>query len=117
AWEAGEDADEPAMDPDRFVSEASTTGRAGWWASPPKEWSATPEDALLAAETRAHLARAIAALPDTQREVITLRDIEGLSSADVCNLLRLTETNQRVLLHRARSRVRQSLERYFDQEQ
>ena len=57
---------------------------------------------------------AIAALPTTQREVITLRDVEGASSEEVCNILSITETNQRVLLHRARSRVRAALERHFD---
>lgn len=114
-WDAAEDADEPAVDPDRFQP-ADSGGRPGWWASPPGEWNMSPEDALLAAETREYLERAVATLPDSQREVITLRDIEGLSSTEVCNLLHLTETNQRVLLHRARSRVRQALERYFGQE-
>lgn len=115
AWDAAEDMDEPAIDPDRFQP-AESAARSGWWASPPSAWSLSPEDAVLAEETRAHLEQAVSALPDSQREVITLRDIEGLSSTEVCNLLHLTETNQRVLLHRARSRVRRALERYFDQE-
>jgi len=71
-----------------------------------------PEERVLAEETLAIVQRAIAALPVAQREVITLRDIEGRSSAEVCNTLGLTETNQRVLLHRARSRVRAALEPY-----
>ena len=60
------------------------------------------------------LQHAIDALPPTQREVITLRDIEGWTSQDVCHALVLSETNQRVLLHRARSKVRRALEQYLD---
>lgn len=65
------------------------------------------------AETQDLIKRTIAMLPLAQREVITLRDIEGLSAVDVCNAMALTETNQRVLLHRARSKVRATLERYL----
>lgn len=111
-WDAADEVDEPAIDPDRFWPPESA-GQSGWWSTPPGEWSVSPEDAALAMETRAYLERAVELLPDNQREVITLRDIEGLSSAEVCNLLHVTETNQRVLLHRARSRVRRALERYF----
>ena len=53
-------------------------------------------------------------LPPAQRTVIVLRDIEGWSSEEVCSMLNISESNQRVLLHRARSKVRRSLERYFD---
>jgi RNA polymerase sigma-70 factor (ECF subfamily) len=81
------------------------------WASPPVDWE-LPEPKLLAAETRQKLAEAIAALPDMQRLVIALRDVEGWSSEEVCNALELSETNQRVLLHRARSKVRQALDDY-----
>ena len=70
-------------------------------------------DAVLAAETRRVLADAIAALPAAQREVLVVRDVEGLSAGEACNVLGLTDTNQRVLLHRARSRVRSALERHF----
>lgn len=115
AWDAADEADESALDPERFQS-LEGGGYPGAWLAPPGEWGVAPEEALLALETRAFLERAVAKLPDTQREVITLRDIEGLSSTEVCNLLHLTETNQRVLLHRARSRVRMALERYFAEE-
>ena len=81
------------------------------WAIEPVPWP-TPEDHLLAGETRQIVADAIAALPPSQREVVVLRDLEGLSSEEVCNVLDLTDTNQRVLLHRARSRVRAVIERY-----
>ena len=93
---------EAAVDPDRFVD--------GAWAVKPTAW---PEDALLAAETRERIAEAIEALPATQRAVISLRDVEGWSSEEVRNALDLSETNQRVLLHRARSKVRAALEDYL----
>ena len=73
-----------------------------------------PEEQLIEQETRAQIQRAIDALPGSQREVITLRDIEGWSSEEVCNVLEISETNQRVLLHRARSKVRRALEQYLD---
>jgi RNA polymerase sigma-70 factor, ECF subfamily len=103
----------PAVDPDRFQGRRGE--RPGWWARPPGEWQA-PEAALESEATRRILLDAIAALPPRQRDVITLRDVQGFSSAEVCNALDLTETNQRVLLHRARSRVRAALEEHFDKE-
>ena len=102
-FSALQDPAEPAVEPDRFSA-------SGEWAAPPEPW---PEAALLAAETRERLAEAIAALPPTQRAVITLRDVEGWSSEEVRNALDLSETNQRVLLHRARSKVRAALESYL----
>ena len=101
---------EAAVDADRFLDPEHPRW-PGHWALKPEPW---PEDALLAAETRERLEQAIEALPATQRAVISLRDIEGWSSEEVRNALDLSETNQRVLLHRARSRVRRALERYFD---
>jgi RNA polymerase sigma-70 factor (ECF subfamily) len=85
---------------------------AGHWASPPEEW-ARPERELLSAETRAQVAAAIDALPETQRQVISLRDVEGWGADEVCNVLGLSETNQRVLLHRARTKVRAALDEYL----
>src|SRR2546429_3581753 len=82
----------------------------GHWASRPEPW---PEERLLAAETRAVVERAIDELPPAQRAVISLRDIEGWSSDEARNALGISETNQRVLLHRARSKVRQALEDYL----
>jgi RNA polymerase sigma-70 factor (ECF subfamily) len=76
---------------------------------------AWPEEALVTAETRERLEKAIEALPATQRAVISLRDVEGWSSEEVRNALGLSETNQRVLLHRARSKVRAALESYLEQ--
>jgi RNA polymerase sigma-70 factor (ECF subfamily) len=104
---------EPAVDPDRFQS--GRDQQPGAWARPPVEW-ASPEERLSSDEARRVLLEAIAELPPRQREVITLRDVGGLSAAETCNALDLTETNQRVLLHRARSKVRAALERHFQAE-
>lgn len=73
----------------------------------------SPEAAVLVREARAHLRAAIDALPAIQRTVITMRDLEGCSSEEVCNVLGLSETNQRVILHRARSGVRARVSPYF----
>jgi RNA polymerase sigma-70 factor (ECF subfamily) len=105
--------DEPAVDPDRFQS--ARDQRPGSWARPPVEWD-SPEERLSSDEARRILLEAIAELPARQRDVIALRDISGLSAAETCNVLGLTETNQRVLLHRARSKVRAALERHFEAE-
>ncbi len=101
---------EAAVDADRFL-DSEHPRWPGHWAAKPASW---PEEALLAAETRKRLAEAIEALPATQRAVISLRDIEGWSSEEVRNALDLSETNQRVLLHRARSKVRAALESYLE---
>jgi RNA polymerase sigma-70 factor, ECF subfamily len=111
---AGDDSDEAAVDPDRFLPEGHLW--AGHWAAAPHPWGSAPEERLLAGEARGVIDAAIARLPESQRQVITLRDVEGLSSGEVCDLLELTEGNQRVLLHRARSRVRRSLDDYFEAE-
>jgi RNA polymerase sigma-70 factor, ECF subfamily len=102
--------DEPAVDPDRFQRPGDE--RPGWWASPPASWG-EPEAWLEAEQTRAVLVRAVADLPPRQREVITLRDVLGWSEAEACTVLEVTEGNERVLLHRARSKVRAALERHF----
>ena len=102
---------EAAVDADRFL-DSEHARWPGHWAVKPVAW---PEEALVAGETRERLAEAIEALPATQRAVISLRDIEGWSSDEVRNALDLSETNQRVLLHRARSKVRAALESYLEQ--
>ena len=112
-WNPDEEPDEPAIDPAHFRSSEPWTGH---WASPPRRWDDSPEGRLLARETRKQVRQAVEALPPTQREVITLRDIEGWTSEEVCNLLEISETNQRVLLHRARSKVRLALDTYLAEE-
>ncbi|HEX9372721.1 MAG TPA: sigma-70 family RNA polymerase sigma factor [Roseiflexaceae bacterium] len=103
---------EPAVDPDRFLPPEHED--AGWWVSYPQSWHDRPEERLLSQETQSVLRQAIDALPPSQREVITLRDLEGWASDEVCGALSVSEANQRVLLHRARSKVRRALEQYFD---
>jgi RNA polymerase sigma-70 factor, ECF subfamily len=100
---------EASVEPERFLPDDDPR-HPGAWASPPRD---LPEDRLLAAETREVIAAAIDRLPASQRAVISLRDIEGWSSDEVRNALDISEVNQRVLLHRARSRVRRELEEYL----
>ena len=108
------DQPEPAVDPERFTG--SDQQWPGNWVSFPRSWDEIPEERMLSQETRAHIQVAINGLPPGQREVITLRDIEGCSSEETCSLLGVSAANQRVLLHRARSRVRRALEKYFEEE-
>jgi RNA polymerase sigma-70 factor (ECF subfamily) len=101
--------DGKAVDPDRFFG-ADDPRRSGGWAVPPEPW---PEQALLAEETLEQVRAAIARLPPRQQEVIVLRDVEGWDAPEVSEALGLSDGNQRVLLHRARSKVRGELERYL----
>ncbi|HEX5417907.1 MAG TPA: RNA polymerase sigma factor [Chloroflexota bacterium] len=105
---------DPAVEPERFRQPGERW--AGGWVSFPRPWGDLPEDRLVGQETRAHLKVAITALPPAQREVICLRDVEGLGAEAVCNILGISETNQRVLLHRARSKVRRALAAYLGTE-
>ncbi len=114
AWEADADDDEPSVDPARFHP-PDPPSNAGHWAVFPNPWQEVPEDRALSTETRAKIQGAIDNLPPTQRKVITLRDVEGWSAQEICNILEISETNQRVLLHRARAKVRRALEEYFDE--
>jgi RNA polymerase sigma-70 factor, ECF subfamily len=102
--------DEP-VDPSRFFP-ADHDRWPGHWALGPTRWE-TPEGALLAGETRDCILRTVEELPPAQRTVITLRDIHGWPPEEVCDVLGVSDGNQRVLLHRARSKVRSALERYF----
>lgn len=95
------------------------SGHPRWaraWSTVVASWDALPEDRLLAAETRGRFAHAVRELPETQRLVFTMRDVEGFPAEEVCNILGLTASNQRVLLHRARLKVRRALEQYFAEE-
>jgi RNA polymerase sigma-70 factor (ECF subfamily) len=106
------DREEPAVELDRFLPADHEQWPHGWLHAP-QSWAALPEEQLLSRETGMRIQQAIAALPPMQREVMRLRDVEGWSGEEVCNTLELSETNQRVLLHRARSKVRASLEQYL----
>jgi RNA polymerase sigma-70 factor, ECF subfamily len=105
------DDDGPAVDPDRFRPEGDRWP-GHWWTSPER----LPEERLLARETLALVGEAIAELPERQHLVILMRDVEGWTSDEVCQALAISEANQRVLLHRARSRVRSALETYLQPE-
>jgi RNA polymerase sigma-70 factor, ECF subfamily len=100
---------EAAVEPERFLPDGHERFPGGW-SAPPRP---LPEENLIAAETRREIATAIDALPANQRAVISLRDVEGWSSDEVRNALDISEVNQRVLLHRARSKVRRALEDYL----
>jgi RNA polymerase sigma-70 factor, ECF subfamily len=97
--------DEEPVEPDRFYA-------GGIWRTPPIMWDDAPENLVLRKEAREAIERELALLPATQRAVVTLRDLEGWSSEEVCNVLEVQETNQRVLLHRGRMRLRAALECY-----
>jgi RNA polymerase sigma-70 factor (ECF subfamily) len=102
---------EPSVEPDRFLPEGERW--ASYWASTPRRFDELPEQRLLSGETLGVAQVAIAALPDAQRTVITMRDVAGFSSEDVCAALEISEVNQRVLLHRARTKVRKALEQHL----
>jgi RNA polymerase sigma-70 factor (ECF subfamily) len=82
----------------------------GWWVTPPTPWADEVVDRIAAGDVAARIRALIAELPPAQRQVVTLRDVEGLKSAEVCAILGITDGNQRVLLHRARARIRARLE-------
>lgn len=100
---------EPAVGPDRF-------GTDGRWSQPPLLWTDEVEDRLQAEAMLERVAAVVEQLPPAQRQVVTLRDIEGLPAAEVCQLLEISDGNQRVLLHRGRSAVRRALEDELGQE-
>jgi RNA polymerase sigma-70 factor (ECF subfamily) len=105
--EDGGGEDEPAVDPARF-------SRFGWWREPPCAWPVArdnQEEALMRKELRALVMGELEALPPRQRAVVMLRDVEELSADETCAILGLSEENQRVLLHRGRSRLRTAVER------
>jgi len=87
--------------------------KQGWWTGPLQSWNADAARIALDDEAMARIRAEIDRLPEVQRMVITLRDVQGLSSDEVCDLLDLTPGNQRVILHRARAKVRAALEDYF----
>jgi RNA polymerase sigma-70 factor (ECF subfamily) len=97
---------QPAVDPDRFDAN-------GMWRSPPERWG-TPEKEVGDKELQQQIDAAIETLPERQRTVLTLRDVKGWTSAEVCNVLEISDTNQRVLLHRARNKVRAALADYLE---
>ena len=106
---ASEDDDGPSVDPSRFAKAPDT----GWWASPVRPWGLDAAQIALDDEAGARIRAEIERLPEAQRIVMTLRDLHGLGSEEVSEALGITPGNQRMILHRARSRVRAALESYF----
>lgn len=104
--------DEPAVSPDRFLP-AGDPRYPGHWAVPPHSWSALAEQTIIRREAMEVLRRGLESLPSSQRIVVALRDVQGLAADEVCAALGVSEANQRVLLHRGRSRLRAILEKYF----
>ena len=103
--------DERAVTPESFLPAGDPD--AGHWAGQLQDWKRSPEDEVLSQEVRSLVGREIEGLPPGQRMVIALRDVEGWGAAEVCGALGISETNQRVLLHRARSKVRRALDCYL----
>jgi RNA polymerase sigma-70 factor (ECF subfamily) len=103
----GDSEEGPSVDPRRFGPDDH------WSSSSPASWETIPEERLQAKETLARIQEAIERLPASQRAVVTLRDVQGWSSEEVCELLGISEGNQRVLLHRARTKVRGALEQHL----
>jgi RNA polymerase sigma-70 factor, ECF subfamily len=111
-WEATtDDLETPTVDPARF--QGATGPYPGHWREFPSPWP-TPEDAALSGEVREVVTAAVSRLPIRQRTVITLRDVDGCTSEEVCEILDITLGHQRVLLHRARASVRAALEAYYE---
>ena len=93
----------PAVDASRFDA-------SGAWSSPPQHWVADAEERLLAESLAQRIQDTLQQLPQRQREVVVLRDVDGLSGQEVCEVLEISDANQRVLLHRGRSQLRAALE-------
>jgi RNA polymerase sigma-70 factor, ECF subfamily len=110
---SGAEEEGPTVDPERFQPDGVWRGH---WRRLPLSWNELPEERVLAQETLALSRKAIDSLPPGQRAVILLRDVDGFSAAEVCSILQISESNQRVLLHRARAQVRKVLAQYFEED-
>ncbi|MBH0203666.1 MAG: sigma-70 family RNA polymerase sigma factor [Nitrospira sp.] len=111
SFESGNDDNDEAVDPSRFHQSGEW---AGHWAFPPQPWDdQTPEKLLASQQAVNAMSKAIDALPQTLKDVLILRDIEGVEAKEACDILKISETNLYVRLHRARERVRQAVETYL----
>jgi len=112
AFESFDDDNEEAVDPARFHQSGEWTGH---WAFPPQPWDdRTPEKLLASQQAVNAMNKAIETLPATLKDVLILRDVEGVEATEVCEILKITETNLYVRLHRARERVRRAVETYLE---
>jgi RNA polymerase sigma-70 factor (ECF subfamily) len=98
------------VDDSELGDDSGRFSQDGWWVTPPAHWADEAVDRMVAPELAVRVRQLVEDLPPAQRQVVTLRDVEGLPTADVCSILGISEGNQRVLLHRARARIRQHLE-------
>jgi RNA polymerase sigma-70 factor (ECF subfamily) len=112
AFDPATEPSEPAVAPGRFRPESDR--HPGGWVAFPGSWAHLPEDRLLSGETMGIVEDALRHMPAAQREVLIMRDVQGMNHIEACNVLGVSATNQRVLLHRARGRVRRALEQYLD---
>jgi RNA polymerase sigma-70 factor (ECF subfamily) len=112
-WSALDEDAGPTVDPARFRGDDDRWPRHWTVQGTPQPWEPAPEERVLSGEVRELLVAALDALPPRQRSVVSLHDVAGLSSGEVCDILGLTAANQRVLLHRGRARVRAALEEYY----
>jgi RNA polymerase sigma-70 factor (ECF subfamily) len=103
--------EEPVVDADRFRDPGDRW--AGHWASPPPSWDGVPDERIAEQELMEQIRKLVDDLPPRQRAVLILRDIEGMAASDVCDVLGISDGSERVLLHRARARIRNGLERYL----
>lgn len=111
-FESKDDEQDEAVDPSRFQQSGEW---AGHWAFPPQPWDdQTPEKLLASQQAVNAMNRAIDSLPQTLKDVLIIRDIEGVEAKEACELLKITETNLYVRLHRARERVRRAVEVYLE---
>jgi RNA polymerase sigma-70 factor, ECF subfamily len=108
-----DDEDGPTVEPERFLAPGAALD--GYWSVPPSRFFDLPEERLLAEEARDLICQAISELPDRQQQVMRMRDLDGWDAADVCDLLEISAENQRVLLHRARAKVRSAVESHFSE--
>ena len=99
------------VDDSELEDEAGRFSQDGWWVIPPAHWADEAVERLSAPEVAARIRQLVDGLPMGQRQVVTLQDVEGLSSVDVCTILGISDGNRRVLLHRARARIRRQIER------
>jgi RNA polymerase sigma-70 factor, ECF subfamily len=112
-WSSIASDDEAALDPSRFEAAGGPWGRHWTDDGAPRPWQPSPDAIVIAGEIRQLLAAALARLPEQQRTVVSMRDVSGLSSDEVCDALGISAANQRVLLHRGRTKLRAELEHYY----
>jgi RNA polymerase sigma-70 factor (ECF subfamily) len=111
-WDHGAEPFDPSVEPERFRPDDAPQWQGGW-VSFPQSWNDAPDERVLSQETQSQIRACIDTLPASQREVVVLRDVHGFTAEETCSVLQISDVNQRVLLHRGRSKVRRALELYL----